>query len=258
MYNTFSDDYDRFVNWESRLAFELPFIEKTIAQVQKRDKKLEVLDAACGTGMHAIALSRLGYSVSGVDLFPNMIERARQNAREANTDVRFEIAGFGRLAQTFGNASMDALVCLGNSLPHVDDEAALQIALDDFARVLRPGGVLLLQNRNFDKVMAQKLRWMEPQAHREGEQEWAFFRFYDFEPNGHIQFHIVTLYREGAGNWKQTLRSTRLFPLLQADLNLALNAAGFNDMQFFGSMDGSIFALEQSENLIIAARNGHS
>jgi ubiquinone/menaquinone biosynthesis C-methylase UbiE len=256
MYNTFSDDYDRFVNWESRLAFELPFIEKTIAHVQNGDEKLKVLDAACGTGMHAIALSRHGYSVSGADLFPNMIERARQNAREAKADVRFEVAGFGSLAQAFGKASMNALVCLGNSLPHVEDETALQAALDDFARVLHPGGVLLLQNRNFDKVMAQKLRWMEPQAHREGDREWAFFRFYDFEPDGHIQFHIVTLYREGVGNWQQTLRATRLLPLLQTDLSQALINAGFVDLQFFGSMDGSNFSPEQSENLIIAARSG--
>jgi hypothetical protein len=106
--------------------------------------------------------------------------------------------------------------------------------------------------------MAQKLRWMEPQAHREGEREWAFFRFYDFEPDGHIQFHIVTLYREGAGNWQQTLRATRLLPLLQADLNRALIIAGFNDLQFFGSMDGSAFNPEQSENLIVVARNLNS
>jgi ubiquinone/menaquinone biosynthesis C-methylase UbiE len=258
MYNTFSDDYDRFVNWESRLAFELPFIEKAITIAQQGKEALKILDVACGTGMHAISLSRHGYSVSGADLFPNMIDRARQNAREANADVRFEVAGFGGLTQTFGKASIDALVCLGNSLPHVDNEAALQAALNDFAMVLRPGGVLLLQNRNFDKVMAQKIRWMEPQAHREGEREWAFFRFYDFEPDGHIQFHIVTLYREGARNWQQTLRSTRLFPLLQVDLNRALIATGFSDMQCFGSMDGSTFSPEQSENLIITARNGHS
>jgi SAM-dependent methyltransferase len=255
MYNTFSDDYDRFVNWESRLAFELPFIEKTIAQVQKGDEKPEVLDAACGTGMHAIALARRGYSAYGADLYPNMIERSRQNARDASVNVRFEVAGFGGLAKIFGNSSMDALVCLGNSLPHVEDEAALQATLDDFARVLRPGGVLLLQNRNFDKVMAQKSRWMEPQAHREGEREWAFFRFYDFEPDGHIQFHIVTLYREGRNNWQQTLRDTMLWPLLQTDLSQALITAGFSNLQFFGSMDGSPFLPEQSENLIVVARN---
>ena len=42
MYDAFSADYDRFVNWESRLASELPFL------IQLLDPRSRVLDAACG------------------------------------------------------------------------------------------------------------------------------------------------------------------------------------------------------------------
>jgi hypothetical protein len=41
---------------------------------------------------------------------------------------------------------------------------------------------LLIQNRNFDGVLARQERWMEPQAHREGETEWLFLRFYGKRP----------------------------------------------------------------------------
>jgi ubiquinone/menaquinone biosynthesis C-methylase UbiE len=63
LYDALSDDYDRFVNWENRLAYEMPFIERTLREVDAR----RVLDVACGTGMHAIQLARRGYKVVGAD-----------------------------------------------------------------------------------------------------------------------------------------------------------------------------------------------
>ena len=48
-----------------------------------------------------------------------MMERARENARQAGVTVRFEAAGFGELAVTFGERCFNALLCLGNSLPHL-------------------------------------------------------------------------------------------------------------------------------------------
>ncbi|MGQ9804240.1 MAG: hypothetical protein ACUVSH_10470 [Anaerolineae bacterium] len=51
MYDDFSADYDRFVDWPGRLAAEVPFIVQRLQRVGAR----RVLDAACGTGMHAVA-----------------------------------------------------------------------------------------------------------------------------------------------------------------------------------------------------------
>ncbi|HPC05312.1 MAG TPA: class I SAM-dependent methyltransferase [Anaerolineaceae bacterium] len=253
MYNTFSDDYDRFVNWKNRLAFEMPFIEKTVSQARRETANPAVLDAACGTGMHAIALAKLGFSVSGADLFPEMIARAKENAAREGVNVHFEPAGFGSLEKTFGSGKMDALLCLGNSLPHVEGPAGLESTVRDFAAVLRLGGILLLQSRNFDKVMQEKMRWMDPQAHHEEEKEWIFIRFYDFDPDGYIQFNILTLYREDAGGWQQTLRTTTLYPVLQADLEPVLQQAGFKDIRLYGSMDGADYDRTRSENLIVTA-----
>ena len=152
MYDAISNDYDRFVNWNSRLRVEMPFIERQIQQVAAPGSR--VLDAACGTGMHALALAQLGFQVSGADLSSGMIERARFNARDAGQEIRFEAIGFGKLAQSFGRQACDVLLCLGNSLPHLTESSAQTDTLADFAACLRPGGMLLMQNRNFDAVLA--------------------------------------------------------------------------------------------------------
>ncbi len=64
LYDPFIADYDRFVNWKERLAYELPFIEQQLTTSGARC----ILDTACGAGMHAIALAQRGYDVTGADL----------------------------------------------------------------------------------------------------------------------------------------------------------------------------------------------
>jgi len=132
----------------------------------------------------------------------------------------------------------------------------LQSALNDFSACLRPGGMLLVQNRNFDAVMAQQDRWMEPQAHAEDGGEWLFVRFYDFRPDGLIDFNIFTLFRPRGGAWQQRTTQTRLYPLKQDELAGALAKAGFTQLEFFGGMNGQPFDPKSSGNLIVLCRKG--
>jgi SAM-dependent methyltransferase len=261
MYDGFSADYDRFVNWPERLAVELPFIVGQIANGLGQSASPYVLDVACGTGMHAIALAQRGYEVVGADLSGEMIERARANARAeraaaaAGMGVRFEVAGFGELAEALTpERAFDAVLCLGNSLPHLLTPDDLAAALADFAACLRPEGLLLIQNRNFDAVLARGERWMPLQACREGDREWLFLRFYDFESDGTLTFNVVTLRREEEGNWSQRLATTRLWPLQREELVAALEAAGFGEIVCWGDVSGASFDPASSGNLIITAR----
>ena len=256
-YDDFSQDYDRFVNWDSRLAAEMPFLESLLSRIGKTDNApLSILDAACGTGMHAIELARRGYRAAGADLSPRMVEAARGNALKAGQDVPFKPAGFMNLQNAFNaenNFPFDALICFGNSLPHLTTRDGLKSALLDFAACLRPGGMLVLQNRNFDAVKAKRERWIGPQSHREGEREWLFLRFYDFDPDGLITFNIVRLKREGDSPWSQAVSTVRLYPLLQKDLLVLLKDCGFSLVECFGKMEDTPFDPLTSENLVVAA-----
>jgi glycine/sarcosine N-methyltransferase len=253
MYDDFSTDYDRFVDWPARLAAELPFIVGQVANGLEQSASSYILDAACGTGMHAIALARKGYTVVGADLSAKMIERARANAAIEGVDVRFEVAGFGELSMRVG-IGFDAVLCLGNSLPNLLAPADLAAALADFAACLRPGDLVLIQNRNFDRVVERRERWMEPQARREGDAEWLFLRFYDFDADGLLTFNVVTLRREGAGAWSQRSVTSRLRPLLKDELTAALDVAGFERVVCYGDMQGAPFDPESSPNLVVTAR----
>jgi SAM-dependent methyltransferase len=255
MYDEFSSDYDRFVSWPGRLAYEMPFLLDQTWLAAREGQPCRVLDTACGTGMHAIELAKRGASAVGTDLSAGMISRAKANVQAAGLELPFFVAGFTNLMEIVPEKYLpfDLLTCLGNSLPHVGSFQELEQALETFGRCLRAGGRLVLQNRNFDAVMAQRSRWMEPQSHREGEAEWVFVRFYDFEPDGSIQFHILTLKRSAGKDWQQSLTSTRLLPLRQVELVDALKKVGFSEVVCFGDLAGAPFNPEKSGNLVISA-----
>lgn len=249
-YDNFSSDYDRFVSWPGRLALEIPFLTSQLREIGANS----VLDAACGTGMHTLALAQAGFEAAGADLSVGMIARARENAHTAGLDIPFKTAGFGELAAAFGAASFDALFCLGNSLPHLLTPQLLSAALADFSLTLKPGGLVIIQNRNFEAVMTKRQRWMEPQSAREGQTEWLFQRFYDFESDGLLTFNVITLRREETGTWAQSVQSTQLRPLLSAELQSAFQEAGFESISCYGDLTGSAFNPDSSGNLVVVAR----
>ena len=256
-YDTLGEDYDRMVSWEGRLGREEAFFRGLFDEHGVR----RVLDAACGTGMHAIAFARQGRAAEGADLSPVMVERARRNAAAAGVSVPFTVAGFGDLVARL-SGPFDAVTCLGNSLPHLLDDASLDAALHDFARALRPGGLLVIQNRNYDRVLRERLRFMPLAARTDDEGETLFLRITDFAGAGapaaearseeSIEFTIVTL-KKRAGTWSQSARATPLRALRRATLERALREAGFADARFFGSYDRAAFDAPGTSDLILTA-----
>jgi len=53
-----------------------------------------------------------------------------------------------------------------------------------------------------------------------------------------IQFNIIDLYRRNAQAWQQRIHSTRLYPLLHAELLNQLVKAGFEAVTAYGDMEG--------------------
>lgn len=247
LWDRLSVDYDRFVKWEDRLAREMPFLDGFLSQRGAH----RVLDVACGTGHHAIALAKRGYEVLGVDVSEGMIAKARANARTAGGAARFQQAGFGELIHVV-TEPFDAVLCLGNSLPSVLSEAELRSALADMGEALAPDGSLIIQNLNYDRVWPRRQRFMPLETHRDGDEEWLFFRFVDFHHET-LTFNMIVLHGQD-GTWDFRAEATDLRPIFSHDLRRLLEEAGFASMEFFGDYDHNPYDKQESGDLIVVAR----
>lgn len=247
-YDGFAGDYDLMVSWGRRLPREEGFFRRIFEEAGVR----RVLDAACGTGRHVAAFRRMGYAAAGADLSPAMVEEARAHAAAEGVQAEFRPAGFGELARAFPEA-FDAVTCLGNSLPHLPDDGALRAALSDMRAVLRPGGVLVIQNRNYDRLLRERARFLPPSGLGTENGEVVFLRITDFVSEERVDFTVLTLTRTGA-QWTVAARTTPLRPLRRASLESALAEAGFRDVGISGGYGGEPYDAPGAQDLVALAR----
>ncbi len=247
-YDRLAKAFDVMTDWQTRLAQEMPFLQRTLDEHNART----ILDTACGTGWHVITLAQKGYAGAGCDASPAMVERARANAAQAGVQVRFEVAGFAGLSMF--PEKLDAVLCLGNSLPHLLSREELAGALRQMRERLVPGGVLILHNLNYDLRWKKKPRFFSAN----GSADTLVWRFADYGPE-FITFHTALFERNsaegsrGVASWSVQVNSTLQRPLLQQDLDEALTLAGMDDIWHFGGLDGSAFNREESPDLVIVA-----
>jgi ubiquinone/menaquinone biosynthesis C-methylase UbiE len=132
------------------------------------------LDAGCGTGTLSRLLAERGCRVLGVDAAIEMVESASQLAQEADRSVQLKFERVETIAQLpLASNSCDGVLC-SSVLEYVSDVDA---CLKEFARVLRPGGLLLVSVPNRHSIV----RLTQAGCHRLGRllgQSWLAFLDY--------------------------------------------------------------------------------
>ncbi|HSI04941.1 MAG: class I SAM-dependent methyltransferase [Myxococcota bacterium] len=95
-----------------------------------------VLDVGCGTGVVALAAARTGARITGLDLTPELIAHAKQNAAIAGAEAEWLVGDAEALP--FEDGSFDAVVSqFGHMFAPRPD-----VALKEMLRVLKPGGTI--------------------------------------------------------------------------------------------------------------------
>ena len=119
-----------------------------------------VLDVACGTGVVAITAARAGARVTGLDLTPELLARARDNARVAEVEIDWHEGDVEQLP--FGDAAFDVVVSQYGHMfaPRPD------VAVAEMLRVLKPGGTIAFSTWPTELLVARAfplvVRYMPP------------------------------------------------------------------------------------------------
>ncbi len=210
-YDSMSEDYDLMTEFTERFPRERPSFQALVDKFHFR----HALDAGSGTGFHSLLLAQLGVQVTAVDISPKMIDSLRGHARQYGLDVKSFVGGFGEIPKIVGG-TFDAVFSMGNSLAHAASREELVSWLRAFDAVLEPGGILFLQNLNYDRILAQRNK-VQSTKDVGGK---SFTRYYEYEGD-RVIFNIRTAERTDSG-MNERLRTISLFPLKRSDLVGAL------------------------------------
>lgn len=115
----------------------------TLLQVIKPDPGMSILDLCCGQGRHTLEFWRKGYhGVEGLDRSHYLIQKARKQAQAEKLDARFREGDARKISNR--PDTFDAVMILGNSFGYFETiEDDLRVLTGVF-RVLKPGGMLVL------------------------------------------------------------------------------------------------------------------
>jgi len=124
----------------------------------------KVLDAACGTGVDSVMLIEEGFNLTSSDLSDKMLKVAYKTRWERRREPAFfdweiEEASWLSLTKDVRRppGGFDAVLCMGNSFPHLlDDHGDLRDhkkCFQNFEGMLKPGGVLIIDHRNYDYIL---------------------------------------------------------------------------------------------------------
>ncbi len=243
-------DYRRMVRWPERIEREWPFLRRALGQ------RGRILDLGCGTGEHSRFLAAQGFEVVGVDASPAMIEKATDTPLPENLRfVQGDIAEVAALVE----GQFDGAICLGNTLPHLQDRRALSSCASGLRSRLGEGAALVLQILNYGKIFERKQRFL-PLNFREGAapgEEVVFLRVMTLGEDGSLVFTPSTLRLRPDGDPPLEVvssRNVRLRGWRRQELEEVLEAAGFDHLDLFGTVGDTPYLPLESSDLVIVAR----
>ncbi|RIL06051.1 MAG: hypothetical protein DCC71_08175 [Proteobacteria bacterium] len=190
---------------DSQFLFER-MTERTLAYADPAPGR-RVLDVASGFGQDSLALAARGADVVGAEPSARMTAWARLVSEKAEKEapgarVPLWVRGWSD-ALPFRDDCFDAALCKG-AIDHFDRPS---LAIAEMARVVRPGGRVVLAIANFDSLACRLARWQDALARWRGRPPGRGRRHYDV-PADHFTRYDLALMREQAARWIDLERVT--------------------------------------------------
>ncbi len=248
-------EYRRLIAWEGRIAREGPWLDR----LREDAPSARVLDVGCGTGEHVAFFSRAGADALGLDASESMIATARDHERAG--EGRFLLGDVLDPPPELEGASFGLVICLGNMLPHILEDADLDRFVAQITHWLAPGGSFLLQILGYERILRHGIRALPVNVRpgdvgEEGEEEIVFLRLMRAAAGGRILFFPTTLTLSADSEEPVAVRTTRRVLLrawTPADLVPRAEAAGLT-VSLHGDMQGGPYDPDTSVDLVLHAR----
>jgi SAM-dependent methyltransferase len=236
--------------WAETYSFMFPdsSYQSAIEQVGKLIElsgieKGSLLDLGCGPGRYAVPFAKRGFAVTGVDITPFLIEKARTYAEREGVEIELVHEDMRHFLRP---DSFDLAISMLTSFGYFDEERENLAVLRNVFSSLKTGGVFVFDTygkeiiaRVFEGTFSQELpdgglivqRRQVVNDWSQMENEWL-----------HIKGGEVQLFR--LRHW---IYSGREFKQL-------LTAAGFSDITFYGDLDGKPYGPDAARMIAVARK----
>jgi len=218
-----------FVGWDNRRRGENGFLLKQL----KENNAHKVLDVALGDGADAIYLLQQGIDVWANEFDFAFRDKAVENAQKHGFKLDPTDLDWRELSKAYQPETFDAIICMGNSLTCLEGKEGQLEALREFYRILRPGGVMVVDERNYQKILDNREDALAGKLHSSGKY------LYTGTEKVHAKFLkitdsvIIIEYKHANGN----VAYYKGHPFKKGDLMEMIKGAGFDVVQQYSDYE---------------------
>ena len=200
-----------------------------------------LLDVSIGTGSMTLPIAELGIAISGSDLSQNMLDRCRKKCGARNIPATLVCSDFRTVSEKFGE-QFDCVASTGNSLGYVSNEDVLK-ALEQMDALVKPGGYLYLDLRNWDMILEKKPRYYLYNPSFIGDTRVNLMQFWDYLPDGTVDFNLLYTFEQNNRIMQTEHFVEHYIPIPRQLIVDKLRTMGYQEMEtmlmpaHFGSFD---------------------
>ena len=224
------------MDWRVRLGAEVP----SLVALFRKEKVKKVLDVACATGEHAIALAKRGYEVYGIEKSSAMIREAKEKTNALDREVRkrlhFVSGNYKELVYDIPT-DFDAVIFMGNTLS--DILRSERGVMEEIVKVTNPQkAIMIFQISNFHKILGKQgggPRDFSTQniGGKKGFKR-VFFSFYTRASRETVRISRA-VFELQFGEWMlKGINSTSASYITEQEIKEKLRKIGFLDIKLYG------------------------
>jgi SAM-dependent methyltransferase len=203
-----------------------------------------ILDLGCGPGRHAIPLAQKGFRVTGVDLTPYLLSKARDRAESMGVQVEWVQEDMRRFTRP---ESFDLGVNMYSTFGYFAQESQNLAVLESVYDNLKPGGLFLIDMAGKEVIA----NIFAPTGAQDLEDGSLLIQRRDIREDWtriHNQWILIQADRARTFNLEHTIYSGQ-------EIKDRLREAGFKSVTLYGDLDGSPYDL-RARHLVAGARKG--
>lgn len=214
-----------------------------------------LLDVSIGTGNLTLAASELGIELTGSDLSGAMLERCREKAEGRGIPITLVQSDFRELDKAF-HTRFDCVASTGNSLPYVTNEEIPGV-LSQMDALVKPGGYLYFDLRNWDKILDDRQRFFLYSPHFQGDIRINLVQVWDHNPAGSVTFNLLYTFEKDNRIVQKEIFEEHYHPVRRQLLLDALVEMGYRDIQVMPHpAQFTHIPLERADWYCVIARKG--
>ncbi len=236
-YDNVSEFYNEMVNFDNALENKKKHLTNFLS-----NKTKTAADIGCGSGIDSIALSSLGFNVTGFDASSKMIEKAKINSKEKKEKIKFYNYSAQNIPYEF-NGKFDFICSLGNTIANISPYN-LKLTVQRFSELLNKKGRLLFHILNYEKIINDNERIINI---KKGKDDFII-RFYDFKKN-YINFNILKFEIDKPKH--KSLLTTKVYPHKIDTIKKLLKENNFTNIKTYSDLAKTKFSLQTSKDIYL-------